>query len=167
MKYSDELRMEVVREIEKGGTIKGTARKYGVDRNCAREWYRHYQMDGTAGCTRQKYQEYSAEFKLNAIEYMEVNDVSLSQTCTVFGIPHIATLWSWRKTYFEKGYEYLQNARKGRPLQMPKKSQKPQKDLTREEQLEAENQQLRMENAYLKKLNALVAEREKSAKKTK
>jgi hypothetical protein len=39
--------------------------------------------------------------------------------------------------------------------------------MTREEQLERENDQLRMENAYLKKLNTLVAEREKSEKKKK
>jgi hypothetical protein len=47
------------------------------------------------------------------------------------------------------------------------KPKKPDKPLTREEALEVENARLRMENAYLKKLNALVAEREKSEKKTK
>jgi transposase len=47
------------------------------------------------------------------------------------------------------------------------KSKKQQEPVTREQQLEAENARLRMENDYLKKLNALVAEREKSKKKTK
>jgi len=42
---------------------------------------------------------------------------------------------------------------------MPKKSEKPKQNLNREQELEAENAQLRMENAYLKKLNALVQER--------
>jgi len=50
---------------------------------------------------------------------------------------------------------------------MKKKKTKPTKPLSREEELEAENAQLRMENAYLKKLKALVEERERSAKKTK
>lgn len=35
------------------------------------------------------------------------------------------------------------------------------------ETLQEENQRLRMENEYLKKLNALIQEREKSAKQTK
>lgn len=46
---------------------------------------------------------------------------------------------------------------KGRPPKLDKKV---------EEDLFAENQRLRMENAYLKKLNALVQEREKSERKT-
>ena len=50
---------------------------------------------------------------------------------------------------------------------MPKQEKKPQKPVTREQELEAENAYLKMENAYLKKLKALVEEREKSAKKTK
>jgi hypothetical protein len=39
--------------------------------------------------------------------------------------------------------------------------------MTREEQLEAENLYLRAEVAYLKKLNALVAEREKQEEQIK
>jgi transposase len=53
---------------------------------------------------------------------------------------------------------------------MSKKQNSPKKkdeQLTREQELEAENARLRMENAYLKKLKALVAEREKSERKTK
>ena len=50
---------------------------------------------------------------------------------------------------------------------MPKQDKKPQQPMTREQELEAEVAYLKMENAYLKKLKALVEEREKSAKKTK
>ena len=50
---------------------------------------------------------------------------------------------------------------------MQKENKKPKTPVTREQELEAENSQLKMENAYLKKLIALVEEREKSEKKTK
>jgi transposase len=50
---------------------------------------------------------------------------------------------------------------------MTKKTSKTKKSMTREQELEAEINRLRMENDYLKKLNALVKEREKSEKKTK
>jgi transposase len=48
-----------------------------------------------------------------------------------------------------------------------KKPRKPKNDVQTNEDLLAEVQRLRMENEYLKKLNALVQEREKSGKKTK
>jgi len=76
-------------------------------------------------------------------------------------------LYDWEKRYSEQGPVGLQDARRGRPPKMLKKENKRKKPMTREEELETENNRLRMENAYLKKLNALVAEREKSGKKTK
>ena len=48
-----------------------------------------------------------------------------------------------------------------------KKNKVEKKNLESNEDLLAEVQRLRMENAYLKKLNALIQEREKSAKSTK
>ena len=48
-----------------------------------------------------------------------------------------------------------------------KKSAKPKKNVNENEDLLAEVQRLRMENEYLKKLNALVLEREKSEQKKK
>ena len=47
------------------------------------------------------------------------------------------------------------------------KGRKPKFDKKENEDLIAELQRLRMENEYLKKLNALVQEREKSKKSTK
>ncbi len=48
-----------------------------------------------------------------------------------------------------------------------KNSSKPKKNVNENEDLLAEVQRLRMENEYLKKLNALVLEREKSEQKKK
>jgi len=52
---------------------------------------------------------------------------------------------------------------------MPKKKEIKPPNLTREQELEAEIAQLKMENAYLKKLNALVQQRQdlESGKKSK
>lgn len=65
------------------------------------------------------------------------------------------------------GVEALQDTKKGRPPKVPKQPTPSKKPLSQEEQLKERIQQLEMENAYLKKLNALVAEREQSKKKTK
>ena len=48
-----------------------------------------------------------------------------------------------------------------------KKKTSKKKNIEQNEDLLAEVQRLRMENAYLKKLNALIQEREKSEKKIK
>lgn len=45
-----------------------------------------------------------------------------------------------------------------------KKPRKPKKNINENEDLLAEVQRLQMENEYLKKLNALIQEREKSEK---
>ena len=55
--------------------------------------------------------------------------------------------------------------KKGRPCNMPDKNRKKTSNLTREQELEAEIAQLKMENAFLKKLNALVQARKKQQKK--
>ncbi len=69
----------------------------------------------------------------------------------------------WERIYLEEGPEGLYIERrwrnsKGRPQKMDKKV---------EEDLISEVQRLRAENAYLKKLNALVSERVRQEKKHK
>ena len=71
-----------------------------------------------------------------------------------------STIWNWEKRYLENGIEGLESNKKGRKP----RTQKPKPPKTRLEELEEENLNLRIENEYLKKLNALVAEREKREK---
>lgn len=164
-KYSHQVRIEVVKEVEKGDSIKGTACKYGIAETVVRGWYRRYQQGGVEGliATRQKY---SADFKLAAVEYLLTHDVSLDQAAAALGIPNQTTLLVWKRQFLAEGNAGLQDTQKGRPPKMPKKPNKSSKPLSKEELYEARIKELEMENAYLKKLNALVAEREKSKKKT-
>lgn len=166
-KYSKELRLQVVMEIEAGESIKGAARKFNINRNVVKEWWMRYSK-GSVEQLISTNQKYSSDFKLLAIEYRWENDLSYSQAATDLGIPNQSTLYVWEKRYLEEGASGLQDTRKGRPPKMPKKDKNSEnkEELTRVQQLEAENAQLRMENAYLKKLKALVTEREKSKKKT-
>lgn len=165
-KYSHEFRIKVVREIETGESIKGTARKYGIVKTNVQRWYRRYQQGDIEGLIGTN-QKYSAEFKRNAVEYLLANDVSLDKAATALGIPNNTTLLIWKRQFLAEGAAALQDTQKGRPAKLPKKPNKSAKPMSKEEQYEARIKELEMENAYLKKLNALVSEREKSKKKTK
>jgi len=168
-KYSIELRFEVVIAIENGESINGAACKFSIPQTMVREWWRRYSKGGVEALVSTN-QHYSGAFKQYAVEYRWLNDLSYSQAATDLGIPNQGTLYAWEKLYLEKGESALLDTAKGRPANMSKKQNSPKKkdeQLTREQELEAENARLRMENAYLKKLKALVAEREKSERKTK
>lgn len=75
----------------------------------------------------------------------------------------------WERIYLEEGKEALLEERRGRACAASgtQKGRKPKLDKKTEEDLIAENQRLRMENDYLKKLNALVLEEERQNKKHK
>ncbi|ACA38685.1 transposase [Lysinibacillus sphaericus C3-41] len=97
------------------------------------------------------------------------NGTSLNETAAIFKIPAPSTISAWRKQYETQGLDALQSKKKGRPSmkkEFNKQSkQAPVKGST--EALEARNKQLEMENEYLKKLNALVQNKEKSPNRTK
>ena len=77
--------------------------------------------------------------------------------------------YKWDRIYLEEGIEGLSIERRGRSIKPGGKPKgRPVKLSAKvEADLLAENQQLRMENDYLKKLAALIQEEEKKQKKSK
>ena len=79
-----------------------------------------------------------------------------------------AMLQRWERIFLEEGAEGLMKERRGRACKASgtRKGRPPKLDRKVEEDLIAENQRLRMEIEYLKKLSALVlAEEQKNGKK--
>ena len=74
---------------------------------------------------------------------------------------HLPQIRLWERIFLEEGAEGLMKERRGRAAAVngTRKGRPPKLDKKIEEDLIAENQRLRMENEYLKKLNALVQER--------
>ena len=153
-KYSHEFRMKIVLELESGETAKGAAKKHGISKKMVRRWWASYCESGTEGLIGVN-QKYTAEFKLKAIEFRWAHELSYLHAAAQLGIPGESTLRAWEKKYLKFGVEALQDTKKGRLPKVPKQPP-PKKSLTHEEQLEARIKQLEMENAYLKKLKALV-----------
>ena len=100
-------------------------------------------------------QLYTDKYKQIVVEAMMREKLSYRETAVKFGIGNHNHVANWERTYLMEGTEGLYIERRGRggrgrPTKFPKEVQK---DLLKEVQ------RLRAENAYLKKLQALVLER--------
>ncbi len=124
--------------------------------------------------TQQK--KYSTEFKIGVIIDMREHHLSYHETVRKYWdtkshseeCNYINTLKRWERIYLEEGAEGLMKERRGRACAASetRKGRPPKLDKNVEEDLIAENQRLRMEIEYLKKLSALVpAEERENGKK--
>ena len=103
---------------------------------------------------------YSAEFKINVIMDVRENHLGYNEAERKYSLPH-SRIQKWERIYLEEGAEGLMKERRGRASKVNgiAKGRPPKLDKKIEEDLIAENQRLRMENEYLKKLSALVRKR--------
>lgn len=104
--------------------------------------------------------QYTSEFKVMVVETMRREGLSHKEVERQFELPHNRAA-SWERIYLTEGSAGLAVERRGRsskghPGKLPSKV---------EEDLLAEVQRLRAENAYLKNLQALVLEDERQARK--
>ena len=123
-----------------------------------------------------KQKRYSAEFKMCVIMDMREHHLNYHETVRKYEIGNDQTggaramLQRWERIFLEEGAEGLMKERRGRACKASRanKGRPPKLDRKVEEDLIAENQRLRMEIEYLKKLSALVlAEEQKNGKKQK
>ena len=111
---------------------------------------------------------YSGEFKQQVIEDMRQNRLAHKETARKYEV-NDRQVRAWERIYLEEGKEALLVERRGRACAASgtQKGRKPKLDKQVEEDLIAENQRLRMEIDYLKKLRALVLEEERQNRKHK
>jgi len=170
-KYSYEQRFEVVMGVIKQGmSFKEAANIIGACKGDAQKWVRLYEIHGIKGLLM-KNGSYGGQFKVSVIEYMHAGGLSAREAAAKFGIPSHSTISVWERIFYEQGREALLEEKKcGRKKKVDvaaKDSNQNANPNTKtsklhpkiEEDLIAENRRLKMENAYLKKLQALVHQR--------
>ena len=160
-KYSYEEKLEAVLMVKNEGISQHkSARILGCNHSLVGEWIALYEKHGPDALLNGG-ASYDGEFKVMVVEYMHANHLSHRTTAAEFGIKSHKSLDEWERVYYEEGPEgLLRKKTRGRPPKMsnqPRNNKKHSKEA--EEDLLAEVQRLRMENEYLKKLNALVQER--------
>jgi transposase len=154
-KYSREEVVAAIEAVNAGESIAQVAKQKRINESSLEWMVRVYSKHGEKGLHSHTY-SWAAEQKNEVLKYMHENELPFRETGVLLGI-RPGTIWQWEKRYLENGIAGLEDKKKGRKPRV----QKPKPPKTRLEELEEENLNLRLENEYLKKLNALVAERVK------
>lgn len=162
MKYTSEFKLECIRKFNNDEEIE-------VPKNTSREnlynriwfWKRLYEVHGVKGLTHQ-YQKRTLDEKLALINKVDSGLTFIEVAINDCILP--STLFRWYKIYKEEGVEGLQLDTRGRPRNMEKEKKKLDKNQDQEKyikELEERILFLEAENAYLKKLKALIRKKDK------
>ena len=158
-KHDHSALLKYMHMLEDGYSINYIHTQYGIDRSQLSKLWFLYQKEGPRVLQRQTYTRSDAAFRYKVVLDIENNGISLVQASIKYGVSAVR-LRVWLRTYRTGGIEALStNKKRGRRSSMgrPKKVQKPETEL---ERLRRENQELKTEVALLKKVKALVEERE-------
>lgn len=165
IKYSLKEKLAIVRAVKRGQlSCTSASKQLGTNLTTVRRWVNLYLLHGKAAL-QPGIRKYSGKFKVHVVEYMLKNRLSLMQTAVQFAIPQDYTVGKWLNKYQDNGPAALLKETKGRKASvMDKKREKkinPPSTSPVDKKLaalEAEVEYLRAENAFLKKLDALIRE---------
>lgn len=169
-KYSEQQKLEAVETYRSGDLgLRATASLHNVDVASLRKWVAAFEAIGIAGIQRKRRQTYDLEFKLEVLRKIKSDDLSYRQAGALFNVRRFDSIAAWELAYERDGIAGLmpkQSPRRPREAQAEVPAHSPdgaEKDTPSRQELLDELQALRTENAYLKKLKALVQTQAKSA----
>ncbi|TDM42458.1 IS3 family transposase [Macrococcoides goetzii] len=153
-KYDLEFKLKIVIEYINGtGGFSVVGKRNGISRSMVRDWYRAYSAFGIEGLERKRSKKkYSLEDKIVILRWMKENNASLSITSTKFRINNPSLISSWVNAYNKHGIDGLSEKKKESPSMKKKKINNGNSDYVKK--IVHENELLRAELAYIKKLKA-------------
>jgi transposase len=161
-KYNEDFKLDVVEQYLSGTAgYKVIAQLNGVPYSMVKKWVYLHREHGKAGLTK-KFSHYSAEFKLSVLRRMWDDELSYTQVTAAFNIRNVGCVSQWERCYHSGGLDALAPRKRGAPTKMPilpntdSPESLPDPAGRTHDELVAEVNQLRMEVAFLKKLEALV-----------
>ena len=168
MKYNWKLKLKYVEEYKAGKYIELPHNFRGDRHNfihMVRDWVKIFDLYGVDGLKNNyKNTLLSADEKLEYVARILAGE-SL-RTVAFEARVGVGTIYQWTKTYKTEGYDGLKLLKKGRPSKKPvmNKDDKAKK-LTKSEKeelilLRKQIEYLKAENAYLKKLRALIVQKQ-------
>ena len=165
-KYKTEFKLEVVQSfLAAEGGAKLLARRWSIPEEKIRTWVSHYRLHGIDGL-RPKRSVYSAQFKLQVLSHQDHEQLSSRQVAAIYDIRNPNQVVVWRRNLNQGGVEALGSKKQGRPSVKPEPSCPVPANRAINDSAQAlreENERLRAEVAYLKKLQALIRSKRSAA----
>lgn len=160
VRYSEEIRIQVAKEVLEGGLSENeAARKYGMSHVTVNEWVATYSKHGATGLlSKRTHRTFTGEQKQYIVEDMRENRLSHRAAAKKHDVPD-RSIRKWERRYLNEGPEALYAERRGRPS-VKAQTEDIVASTSSMDELIKENLRLRTELAYLKKLKALVQEKD-------
>lgn len=161
-KYSEQFKLAIVQQYLSGTAgYKQIAHEHNLPYSTVRKWVGLHRAHGTDGLAK-KFSHYTAEVRLAVLQRMWSDELSYTQVAAAFNIRSAGCISQWERCYHSGGLDALAPRKRGGPKKMPiLPDTEPPESLPdpagrTHDELVAEVNQLRMEVAFLKKLEALV-----------
>jgi transposase-like protein len=143
-KFNFETKLEIVKKYLTGTNVSDLQQEYGIANHFSIfNWTDRYKKFGAKGLkVRRPGYEYDGNFKLAVLKWKKENQATYSQTALHFDISNPGTIANWKKILDESGSASL----------FGRHNLQNSQEKTIIDRLEQENQNLRIEIAYLKNL---------------